>query len=852
MKLPEMHGFEVLGLIGMGESGKVFAARKEECGALYAVKVFEGMGINRGLLAKMTERLEVGGWPEGLVKVDSADFEGRPACWVVPFLGEVDGERWLPRSLQHRLDEHPGEGTWGLVREMADALAGMHRRRVAHGNLKPGNVFFDDEGRVALSDWVLGNMPGITHFDFTDALLYQAPEQLLDSGGYFEEEGYGWDVFSFGVLSYRLLTGRFPRCDETFSGVAPECGKTRVEGMHADMVKIVRGLEAWDEVVWPTEASNDLERGYREWIDRCLSLERVRRPVTMMEVVAGFEAVEREVEGHQAREVLMDQRRGAERRLRRVAFFAGMVSVGFLVAGALWYGVASQLRSEKVMRAEEKEHSVGKLNDMGGRMERAEKERDVAVRKMEYEVDLGMARLEASRMMGDRLFEWAMEKGLRRLPALEDRELRLKRLEGYYEEFLRWSEGNERLEEERAMARLQLAEVSLAAGDVEKGRARLEEAMEVWSGRKMDGVMKLRMGRDALLLAILKQEKAGEGVAEAFVKARDVLKQAEGGGVDEERLRYLVAVLDFHEARIFAEKGEDEKALGQLLEATKALNELADARPDSAILRSELAACYLSSAGILEGIGNVGDAREVRGLAAVELAEMLEKKAGDVDLMLELAGCYGAMAEAAVMSGDVGAAEDLSKQAVGLLDEVLKVMPESGMAATRKAAQLGLKAGLLRDEGKSEEALAAYDEGIKLIERLGGKRDGMASYRLALLWWQKGRMLGYGGEKREEVVLLGKARELLRDLEAEAGGLEGLRVEDLQRSGAYLLGDYAHALELVGKKDEAGKAYREAMVLWEGLLKARPESEEYEEGLDWIREGAKRLEEGEKVLNFER
>ena len=39
---------------------------------------------------------------------------------------------------------------------------------------------------------------------------------------YLEEQGYRWDVYAFGVLAYRLLTGAFPRCDEVFRKVAPD------------------------------------------------------------------------------------------------------------------------------------------------------------------------------------------------------------------------------------------------------------------------------------------------------------------------------------------------------------------------------------------------------------------------------------------------------------------------------------------------------------------------------------------------------------------------------------------------------------------------------------------------------
>ena len=111
----------------------------------------------------------------------------------------------------------------------------------------------------------------------------------------------------------------------------------------------------------------------------------------------------------------------------------------------------------------------------------------------------------------------------------------------------------------------------------------------------------------------------------------------------------------------------------------------------------------------------------------------------------------------------------------------------------------------------------------------------MVSYRLALLWWQKGRMLGMAGNRDEEIALIGKARDLLGRLEA-AHPASGPRPEQLQRSGAYLLGDLGHALQLANRKDDAVRAFSEAVSLWEGLLASRPQSEEYSEGLTWCRQ----------------
>ena len=111
----------------------------------------------------------------------------------------------------------------------------------------------------------------------------------------------------------------------------------------------------------------------------------------------------------------------------------------------------------------------------------------------------------------------------------------------------------------------------------------------------------------------------------------------------------------------------------------------------------------------------------------------------------------------------------------------------------------------------------------------------MATYRLALLWWQKGRMLGMGGNRTEEIKLIRKARDLLGQLET-APSASGPRPEQLQSSVAYLLGDLGHALQLGNQKAEAVQAFTDAVALWESLLQSRPRSEEYNEGLSWCRQ----------------
>lgn len=695
-----------------------------------------------------------------------------------------------------------------------------------------------------LSDWAMGNMPGIREFRFTDAVLYQAPEQLRNPAGYLDGAGFRWDVFAFGVLAFRVLTGTFPRCHGTFDLVAPPAGVMRKDGIQADLVKIARNLEAQPGFAWPDAPQNPLEAGFREWIDRCLALDPAKRPATLVDVVAAFDALQSQTDAVGGREVLLKRCQRAERRTLVLFFLTGVAVTAALMFGALWHLTNDRFLSERkeaealstALQADAKLAMHLKIT-AEAEAEIARNEAAKASQALAYERELSLARLEASRLVGDRLFSWAMEKGNRKLPPLDGRELRLRSLERNFEDFLTKTAAIATLEDERARVRLQLAEISLATGDAALAGKRIQEAMHAWKNLPVDSELKMRMATNSLLLALLHQLANDSETGPAFVAARKALEAVPLAEVDGDRLLQLLSILDFHEAQLLASNGQDGKALEQLMRATQTLNRIADQRPDAMVLRSELAACYLSSATILEGMGSMGDAREVRSLAVIELEKLLKRDPTDHALRLELAGCYGVMAESALLSGDVYGAESLCKKSLEMLDQLLLEQPDHVDAKWRKAAQLGLRAGIQRDRGFPAGATQDNDEAIQMLEaiRASAPDNVMVSYRLALLWWQKGRMQGMDGDRTGEISLLLKARDLLTLLEVKRSPL-GPRPGQLQSSGAYLSGDLGHALQLAGRREEAIRIFNEALVLWEGLVKSRPQSEEFTEGLAWCRQ----------------
>jgi eukaryotic-like serine/threonine-protein kinase len=833
VKIGDLTGHE---LIGEGGCGAVFRVKDADGNAL-ALKIFDDTTINRELLEKTTLRLRSNGWPEGVLPVIASDLRGGPAFRLMPLMADGRGEGApRPRSLQHKLDEHPGIDSWKLLRALARGLSAMHSRGVTHGNLKPGNVFLDESGAPLLADWALGNMPGLRRFEFTDAVLYQPPEQLREANAYLESAGQRCDVFAFGVMAYRVLTGSFPRCDETFSQVAPPLGETRREGLRADLPRIAGNLEGQPEVRWAEQNPGELENGMRGWISRCLELDPLKRPANMMEVAAGLDAVEQELEARRERGELLDQRRHAEQKLRSARFGIGVAAALVIGLAGLWQMEKTRLFDEKIRHKQESLALMGDIQSTHSEKSMAEIKVAEAEETLVKERKAWIASLEESRQAGDWLFTWAMEKDRRKLPPLDGRDIRLKQLESHFTDFLTKTGEVPDLIEERAHAHLQLAEISISSGDSVAATSRFEAARKILESLPMTADLKFRLASDSLLLALLRQANADPQTNEAFASAKEAFAGLPRAEVDADRMDRMLAALDFHEAKLLAARGDETKALEQLMRATQTLNRVSALRPDSAILRSELAACHLSSAAILDDMGNSGDAADVRKLASVELRKLVDKNPDDPAPRLELAGCYGAMAEAASLAGDDAESGSLSDKAIKLLDELLSRHPDNSEAVSRKAAQLGLRAGIMRDRGQAAEAMRNYDDGIRMLEALRATSPGDAtvSYQLALLWWQKGRMAGASGGRDEEIALLGRARDLLASLDASKP-VAGPSPAQLRRSAAYLAGDLGHALQLANRKGDALRAFTNAVSLWEALVKSRPQSEEYQEGLAWSR-----------------
>ncbi|HTS49965.1 MAG TPA: protein kinase [Bryobacteraceae bacterium] len=96
-----------------------------------------------------------------------------------------------------------------LIAQVAEALAYAHAHGVAHGDIKPNNIFITDLGKAAVLDFGTGSWQALLLASGVrlNGLLpnYLAPEQILG-----EPFNASSDIFSTGVVLYETLTGEYP------------------------------------------------------------------------------------------------------------------------------------------------------------------------------------------------------------------------------------------------------------------------------------------------------------------------------------------------------------------------------------------------------------------------------------------------------------------------------------------------------------------------------------------------------------------------------------------------------------------------------------------------------------------
>tara|TARA_B110000008_G_scaffold119511_1_gene122214 strand:+ start:10569 stop:13115 length:2547 start_codon:yes stop_codon:yes gene_type:complete len=837
MGSPQIKGYTIEAEIGSGSAGVVYLAIQNK-GSRCALKVFNSMSSNPGLMSDRMARVFKAGAQDVIVPILAKELEARPA-WVAMELLANDGEDENPltaKTLQFSFKRYlENDSTYPFLQSLASALAKLHSASVAHGNLKPGNIFLGQDGRPLLADFASGLMPGVHRLTFSDALLYSPPEQLRSRNGYEGEAGYRWDVYAFGVLAYRLLNGAFPRADKLFQWLCPSPGENQRLDIDADHEGIAEGLEQQGEVLWPHEAACEKERAFRKVIDSCLELDPRMRPLNMREVAQKFEVIEVESAQKEERDRLETLKKEAEQRCRGFSNRFRTASVVALILSLAWGG-AQFLRVEdaksklfdyrKSVEVKEKEWA-----DQRNAVIQSEGEaivaKEIIEKALAQEKSLARDVIGSAQKTNEKLFDWLLEEGVDGLPVLEARITRLEFLIKEVGKQLEFVSGSPELAPQARVLKLRRAELGLAMGDLAKGEAWLKEAI---GDPKLPSDLAAKAKLRYLLLASkLKPSSLKEDLSEIEV---EILSHYGGGGSAEIRVK---AALSLVKARVAESNGDNSAALAGYHESLRSFQDLEKLHPANTNIGFMIGRSYLSAAVIAEEERASGNAAKLRGEAAAAFASLAEKKANSTpETQYQIASAIASQALSLWQQGDSFGAEKLAREGVTRLIALQRKMPGDARIAIDLAAQQGIIATTLRDEGKSIEARRLLMEGITLIKNgVTEYTDNFsARYLLASLKWQLSGILGQQGDVNEENRLVMEAHDELRALLGNPT-MERPRPSEVRKSLAYLCGDLGHASELGRKREEAIGHFQECKRLWQELKRDEGNQLEVEEGYQW-------------------
>jgi serine/threonine protein kinase len=201
--------WQITSVLGRGATGTVYAVTHREFGKRAAVKLSHSSLDSGDLGAKMfahearvVQLVEHPAMPDVFA---TGLHVGRPFLVMERLAGETLGQQ-LERGAFDRTQ------AFDLLIDICDVLAAAHDARVVHRDLKLDNVLVLDRPadgcRVKLLDWgfarVLGEEDPLRGM-IAGALNYVAPEQVRG-----EPVTCATDVYSLGVLAYRLVLGEKP------------------------------------------------------------------------------------------------------------------------------------------------------------------------------------------------------------------------------------------------------------------------------------------------------------------------------------------------------------------------------------------------------------------------------------------------------------------------------------------------------------------------------------------------------------------------------------------------------------------------------------------------------------------
>jgi serine/threonine protein kinase len=744
--LPQLPGYEILGLLGRAGMGVVYKARQLVPERIVALKMIRaGELADAEDLARFLNEVEAAArlrHPHIIQVYEVGNYQGRPYFTMEYMEGGslADVLRAGPLTAREAA---------GLVEPLARAVQAAHEQGIVHRDLKPGNILLpglasaetrtepvtfpsrpsERKWDAKIADFGLAKRleggPGLTR---TSAILgtpsYMAPEQAAGKG---KEVGPAADIYALGAVLYECLCGRPP-----FKAATP----------YDTVMQVLSEEPAAPRLLQPK-----LPRDLETICLKCLEKEPSKRYASALELaeeLARFRAGEpiraRPIRSWE-RAVKWGKRRPAVAALLIILLLA--VTTGLVASLTLWLRAERQRQAAEVARAE------------------AEQQRDETQLERQR-ADDNLAR--SVKLVDDYFTSVAAD------PRLKQQDLHLLRKKlletavPVYQKFTaqKGDDPTYRLLQGRALLSLALLRAEL--GDKEQAARDSGQAAEVFSAlaAREGGLPAYRLelarayrARGSALAALGRRLEAEQIYRQAIAVSGQLVREYPGVPDHHQEL-----AADYNNLGILLyDLGRNEEAI-QVYKQTLPIRErLASEHPAVPEYQRDVAALYTNIGVNYHVLGRRIEAEQADQKARELFEGLVAAYPAVPDHRRDLAKADLNLGQLLAEMGRLDAAEGAGRQAVDLLERLAGDYP----AVTEYRQQLGLSlinwANSLRALGRKEDAAQAYQRSHDLYARLAADYPSVSTYavNLALACGNYGHVCRDRGRARESLTWYDKA-----------------------------------------------------------------------------------------------
>jgi len=214
---PLIRGYRFLEKLGATSHSSIYLAERESTGVKIVLKVLQQLpdvADNIGAFDRFLQEYEL------IAEIDHPNIVDIYDLGVSDEHAHIAMEYIDAGDLKRRVSAGITEpDAVRYLRQIASALAEIHRVGILHRDLKPGNIMLRGNDSIALIDFGLAKRMRLRMELTDDGEIFGTPYYMSPEQGHGNGVDHRSDIYSLGVIFHEMLTGKKPFRADTAMGI---------------------------------------------------------------------------------------------------------------------------------------------------------------------------------------------------------------------------------------------------------------------------------------------------------------------------------------------------------------------------------------------------------------------------------------------------------------------------------------------------------------------------------------------------------------------------------------------------------------------------------------------------------